>query len=165
MPESPRLALPLLASGQAQKDVTHNEALLALDQLVQPVVQSRTLLAPPASPAPGLAWIVPAGGSWPQPVGSLVQWDGGQWRALPPRAGLVVHVLDEAVMLIGTGNGWQARWPCAGLAIAGRAVLAANPAPVSPAAGGATQDVEARQALASLLAALVAQGILAPPPA
>ena len=34
MPATPRLALPLIAAGQAQKDVTHNEAVLALDRLV-----------------------------------------------------------------------------------------------------------------------------------
>ena len=29
--ETPRLRLPLLAAGQSQKHVTHNEALLTLD--------------------------------------------------------------------------------------------------------------------------------------
>lgn len=160
MTNSPRLGLPLLASGQAQKDVTHNEALLQLDQLVQPLVQSRSQLAPPASPALGAAWIVPAGGSWPQPAGSLVQWDGSGWAVQPPRAGLVVHVADEAVMLVADGSGWPARWPCQGLTISGRAVLAAAPASVAPANGGAVVDAEARAVLTSLLAALAAQGIV-----
>jgi hypothetical protein len=35
---SARLALPLLAAGQAGKEVTHNEALTRLDMLVQPAV-------------------------------------------------------------------------------------------------------------------------------
>ena len=34
-----RLKLPLLYSGQAQKEVTHNEALNLLDVLVNPVAQ------------------------------------------------------------------------------------------------------------------------------
>jgi len=34
MPSTPHLALPLLAAAQAQKHVTHNEALAALDALV-----------------------------------------------------------------------------------------------------------------------------------
>ncbi len=33
-----RLALPLLAAGQAQKELVHNEALLRLDLVSQPVV-------------------------------------------------------------------------------------------------------------------------------
>jgi hypothetical protein len=160
MTNSPRLGLPLLASGQAQKDVTHNEALLRLDQLVQPLVQSRSQLAPPASPALGAAYIVPPGGSWPQPAGSLVQWDGSGWAVQPPRAGLVVVVADEAAMLVADGSGWLSHWPCAGLGIGGRAVLAAAPASVAPPSGGTVVDAEARAVLASLLAALVAQGII-----
>jgi hypothetical protein len=161
MSTSPRLALPLLASGQAQKDVTHNEALLALDQLVQPLVQSRQLAAPPANPAPGQAWIVPAGGSWLQPAASLVQWDGSGWAVLPPRAGLAVFVADEGVMLVADGNGWLAGWPCAGLRVAGRQLLAAPLSSVAPPSGGSVCDVEARAVRAGLLAALAAQGIIA----
>jgi hypothetical protein len=154
------LALPLLASGQAQKDVTHNEALLRLDQLVQPLVQSRSLLAPPANPAPGAAYIVPPTGNWPHPAHSLVHWDGVGWMLLPPRAGLVAYVVDEAAVLVADGNGWPSRWPCAGLTIAGRAVLAVPPAVIAPASGGAVVDVEARAVLGNIVAALAAQGIV-----
>ena len=35
MPDTPNLALPLIAAAQAQKHVTHNDALLALDALLQ----------------------------------------------------------------------------------------------------------------------------------
>ena len=37
-PITPRFGLPLLAPGQAAKELTHNEALSLLDLLVQPVV-------------------------------------------------------------------------------------------------------------------------------
>ena len=37
-----RLALPLIAPGQAQKEVSHNEALAALDLLVQAQVGRRS---------------------------------------------------------------------------------------------------------------------------
>jgi hypothetical protein len=62
MPATPRLALPLIAAGQAQKDVTHNEAVLALDRLVALVVVSRSLTAPPTAPQPGFSHIVPISG-------------------------------------------------------------------------------------------------------
>jgi len=39
LPSTPRLALPLLAVAQAQKEVTHNEALALLDLLVQPAAK------------------------------------------------------------------------------------------------------------------------------
>lgn len=42
-----RLKLPLLYSGQAQKEITHNEALNLLDVLVNPVAQEVNINAPP----------------------------------------------------------------------------------------------------------------------
>ena len=38
--QTDRLSLPLLAVAQAQKEATHNEALVLIDALVQPVVVS-----------------------------------------------------------------------------------------------------------------------------
>lgn len=36
MPESAKLRIPYIAASQAQKHVTHNEAMTLLDTLVQP---------------------------------------------------------------------------------------------------------------------------------
>jgi len=71
MSETKKLALPLMAEAQAQKHVTHNEALLKLDALVQLSVRSRALADPPAAPVDGEAWIVAAGG--------MVTYDGSGW--------------------------------------------------------------------------------------
>ena len=60
MDHTPRLSLPFIMPSQAQKHITHNEAIQALDALVQPVVESRTITAPPVLPLEGEAWIVPA---------------------------------------------------------------------------------------------------------
>ena len=49
-PSTTHLALPLLAAAQAQKHVTHNDALLRLDAVVQTSVLAMTLTEPPASP-------------------------------------------------------------------------------------------------------------------
>ena len=43
-----RLNLPLMAAGQSQKEVTHNEALLRIDLLVQTTVMSGPQSTPPA---------------------------------------------------------------------------------------------------------------------
>ncbi len=52
MPEtSARLSLPYIQPSQAQKHVTHNEAVSLLDAVVQLAVTSRTVTAPPGSPA------------------------------------------------------------------------------------------------------------------
>lgn len=161
MPETPRLALPLLAAGQTQKDVTHNEAVLALDRLVALVVISRTAAAPPAAPQVGDCYIVPvaSAAAWGHPAGTLLHWPGSAWLAEAPRGGQIVLVADEGLMLVHRA-GWQANWPVAGLAIAGRAVLAAPPISVAPPSGGTTVDSEARATLAAMLNALRQQGIM-----
>jgi Protein of unknown function (DUF2793) len=45
--ETPNLRLPYLAAAQAQKHVTHNEAIWALDAIVQLAVLDRGLAMPP----------------------------------------------------------------------------------------------------------------------
>jgi len=47
------LLLPYILAAQAQKHVTHNEALRLLDGLVHLSVLDRDLTAPPGSPADG----------------------------------------------------------------------------------------------------------------
>ena len=60
-----RFALPLLAAGQADKELTHNEALACLDILLQPVVQAVGLTVPPVlsmlSMVTGVPQVVPLG--------------------------------------------------------------------------------------------------------
>ena len=72
--ETPRLALPLLQPGQAQKEMGHNEALAALDLIVQPNVVAAGIDTPPTSPESGQCWIVGASptGAWAGQAGKLV---------------------------------------------------------------------------------------------
>ena len=51
---TPRLGLPLLAAAQAQKHVTHNEALTVLDVLAQIAVKSRSLTLPVRTGSPSI---------------------------------------------------------------------------------------------------------------
>lgn len=161
MPETPRLALPLIAAGQAQKDVTHNEAVLALDRLVALVVTSRSLLLPPSVPQLGACFIVPAAGAvaWGHPAGTLLHWQGAAWLAETPRDGQIALLADEGLMLIHCGS-WRDQWPIAGLVVSGRTVLAVPPVNLVAPTGGAIIDSEARAVLAALLAALQQQGII-----
>ena len=69
------LLLPYILAAQAQKHVTHNEALRVLDNLVQLAVLDRDLNAPPGAPAEGDRYIVKAS---PAPTGA--------WRWVPERA-------------------------------------------------------------------------------
>ena len=109
------LLLPYLMAAQAQKHVTHNEALRLLDGLVQLSVKSRVLTAPPASPADGDRYIVGSGatGSWAGWDLNVAFWTDGAWLRLPPREGWRAWVEDEAVLLVRNGAVWQPVIPTA----------------------------------------------------
>ena len=63
------LSLPLILPAQAQKHVTHNEALATLDLIVQLSVINRTLTTAPALPAVGDRHIVAATATGSLPPG------------------------------------------------------------------------------------------------
>lgn len=108
MDQSPRLSLPYIMPGQAQKHVTHNEAVQALDALVQPVAASRSLAAPPASPLEGEAWLVAAGatGAWAGHANEMAAWQGGAWQFLDPAPGWQVYVVDEHSQYVFDDGAW-----------------------------------------------------------
>ncbi|AZO80468.1 MULTISPECIES: DUF2793 domain-containing protein [unclassified Bosea (in: a-proteobacteria)] len=113
MSETPRLGLPLLAAGQAQKHVTHNDALMRLDALVHLVVASRTQTVPPATPVETSAYIVPASGSgvFVGHADDLAIFEDGAWSFLSPRAGWQAWVSDEAEHHVWTGTQWRRSQP------------------------------------------------------
>ncbi|MGE0702085.1 MAG: DUF2793 domain-containing protein, partial [Hyphomicrobiaceae bacterium] len=109
MENSPNLLLPYIMSAQAQKHVTHNEALRALDALVQIGVLDRDLTMAPASPADGDRYIVSAGstGTWAGHDGHIAAFQDGAWAFYPPRAGWLAWVADEAALLAFDGSSWS----------------------------------------------------------
>lgn len=109
MANTPKLALPYIATGQAQKELTHNDALSDLDALVQLRVLDRDLATPPASPADGAAYIVPSSptGLWSGQAGKLAFYFSG-WRFKTPLAGFRAYVVDEAIYVYYNGSAWVA---------------------------------------------------------
>jgi hypothetical protein len=107
---TPRLSLPIVAAGQAQKHITVNEALGKLDGLVQLAVQSRTVTAQPGSPADGAIHILPTGAtgaSWfDKAAGLLARHADGVWETLTPAAGWLAWIIDEGLALIHDGQNW-----------------------------------------------------------
>ncbi|CAD5275512.1 conserved hypothetical protein [Bosea sp. 62] len=120
MSDTPRLGLPLLAAGQAQKHVTHNDALMRLDALVHLVVASRTQTVPPASPGETAAYIVPAGGTgvFAGHQDDLAIFEDGAWSFLDPRSGWQAWVSDEAEHHVWTGTQWRRSQPVSSLGAA-----------------------------------------------
>lgn len=105
---SARLALPFILPAQAQKHVTHNEAIERLDLLVQLTVEEFGATAPPNQPADGAIWAL-----GPAPTGA---WDGegdrlaarinGGWMFITPQPGWTAALGAE--LRIWDGTDWVA---------------------------------------------------------
>jgi len=122
--------LPLLFSGQAQRELYVNESLARIDALLHGAIEAQAA-TPPASPT----------GAWSGQGGKLASFQQGQWLFLAPRDGL--RVLNRA-----TG---QELFYC------GTWKSPVRPAPLS---GGAVIDTQARTAISALIDALVEVGVL-----
>lgn len=108
MSDTSRLELPLLAAAQAQKHVTHNEALLRLDALSHPAVQSRTLTDPPVATEGQLYLVaIAATAEWAGRDGQIAEWRNGAWEFYLPFEGLSVDVLSEGIGLKYLSGSWQ----------------------------------------------------------
>lgn len=114
MPSTPRLLFPYIATGQAQKEVTHADTLNRLDALVQATAEDKDLTAPPASPVEGTAYLITAAtptGAWAGQSGRLAQYLAATWRFYAPFAGMSVWVKDEARAYVYTGTAWGFAMP------------------------------------------------------
>ncbi|HUU24388.1 MAG TPA: DUF2793 domain-containing protein [Methyloceanibacter sp.] len=90
--ESAKLRIPFIAASQAQKHVTHNEAMTLLDTLVQLSVLDKDLITPPAEPDEGDCYIV-AGTA----TGAWVGWENRVARFI------------DGVALVFAGRGFRCR--------------------------------------------------------
>lgn len=143
---TPRHDLPFLFPGQAQKEAFVNEALARLDALVQPVVLAEAA-EPPTDPVSGDSYLVAAGatGDWTGRDGAIATWADTQWLFAGAAEGAQVHdAACGSLAVFSQGEGWRR--------------AAAPPAP----AGGATQDIEAREAIAAIVAGLHSLRIFSP---
>lgn len=165
MTDSPRIQLPLLAAGQAQKEITHNEALLRVDGLSHPVLESRFLTTPPATPLSGQLWLVPAAatGAWATQIGMLALWTDGGWRFVTVPAGFLAWARLELMFVWYDGTFWHnGDWPVASISIAGKTVVQAQAAAIAAPAAGTTIDSQARTTIGLVLTALRGHGLIAP---
>ena len=107
--ETPNLSLPYIMPSQAQKHVTHNEAIRAIDALLHVGVIARDLTAPPSDPEDGDRYIAgsPSTGAWAGKDNQLAAFQDGAWAFFEPKSGWVAYVADEERMLVHDGSGWQ----------------------------------------------------------
>ncbi len=125
--DSPILSLPYILPSQAQKHVTHNEALRILDAVVQLTVWDRTRTAPPPAPQIGDRHLVAAAatGPWAGQSGRLALWETAGWAFFAPNAGWQAHVLAEGETVVFDGTVWKA--PSEGTVMAARLGVSSTP--------------------------------------
>lgn len=160
---SDRFALPLLIAGQAQKEVTHNEALLRVDMLLHAQAESAIISAPPGGATVGQCWIVASGGTaeWLGHDGDLACLTSGGWRFVTPRAGMRVAVADDGETYVHDGAAWGLdRVRSDGLYVAGQRIVGPRAAAIPDPAGGAVIDTEGRSAIGAILAVLRGHGLI-----
>jgi len=161
--QTDRLALPLLHAGQAQKEITHNEALTLIDALAQAAAESADLSTPPTSPAPGQCWIVaaPGGGAWAGHIDMLACWTAAGWRFVSPVAGMRVWVADRGHAVTHDGTAWlDAPGRADGFYVDGTRVVGVRQPGIGNPSGGSIVDAEARAAIGAILTALRAHGLI-----
>lgn len=159
-----RLKLPLLAAAQAQKEMTHNEALALLDIAVQPVVQAIAPMAIPTSPIAGQCWIVGTAptGDWLGQAGALTAWTDGGWRFIPPFEGMTIWSIADGLTARRSGSTWVVGQVTATkISIGGQQIIGPRRAAIAPPTGGSAIDAQARTAIAAVLETLASHGLTA----
>ncbi len=108
MEQTANLQLPFIMPSQAQKHVTHNEAIRSLDILVQLSVVDRDLAAPPVSPGEGARYLVAPGatGAWSGRQDQIAAWQDGAWAFHAPQPGWLAWVADEQRLIAFDGTDW-----------------------------------------------------------
>jgi hypothetical protein len=159
---TPRFGLPFIIPGQAQKELFHNEALLAVDALLHATVEDEATPSPPSVPTAGQCWIVPegAGGAWADHEGSLAAWTANGWRFVVPLEGMTVWS-RAANLPVRYANGlWViGEICCSRLTIDGEQVVGPRQPAVASPSGGTIIDAEARACLDALIATLMSHGL------
>ncbi|MFA5969136.1 MAG: DUF2793 domain-containing protein [Sphingomonas sp.] len=161
---TPRLALPLLQAGQAQKEIYHNEALAMLDIALAAAVEAVGINVPPSSPAIGQCWLVGSHptGDWDGAANAIAGWTSGGWRFVPARVGMVAWSIADQLFAGFNGIDWQVGVIVASrVVIDGVQIIGPQRESIAQPSGGSVVDVEARAALDAMLATLRGHGLIA----
>ena len=144
MAMTPNFGLPYLSTAQAQKELTHNEALVLIDAVLMGLVEEAGADVPPSSPSIGQCWIVGQNpeDAWEDQAQKLTIWTEGGWRFIVPKKNMYRRRSDDGTILLFDGIEWHL------------------PPEILQADGGSVVDVEARSVMVQLLQLLEGHGVL-----
>ena len=105
-----RFDLPLILPSQAQKHVTHNEALTLIDGLFHLVIKTAGELSPPVTAAVDDAFLVgaPAAGAWFGQEGKIAFNTDAGWRFCAPARGVIALFAAANELRIYDQSAWTA---------------------------------------------------------
>lgn len=109
MPETtPNLTMPYILPAQAQKHVTHNEALQIIDAVAQLSVEAIDQNTPPETAVNGQVWAIGAApsGLWTGQAGKLAIHAGNGWLFVPVLEGWRAWDRASGTLQLRQGGGW-----------------------------------------------------------
>lgn len=163
MSGTPRLSLPFLSAGQAQKEFMHNEALQQIDIALAAAVEETPRDDAPASPALGACYIVgpSAVAEWAGKSQSIASFTSGGWRFLAPVEGMTAYIKSTAIFATYRSGEWEfGTLRGSTLMLGGQQVVGSRGGAITLASGGATVDSEGRAAIEAILSALRDHGLI-----
>tara|TARA_R110002012_G_scaffold38863_1_gene107801 strand:- start:50191 stop:51558 length:1368 start_codon:yes stop_codon:yes gene_type:complete len=103
--------MPYIQPSQAQKHVTHNEALRLLDAIVQLVVLTDDQNSPPVTPEEGGCYLVAEHGqaAWAGQDQNIAIFSDAAWQFIIPKEGWVAQVTGKDSEVVFDGTVWTSR--------------------------------------------------------
>lgn len=160
---TPRLALPLLSAGQAQKEMSHNEALVRLDLTLHGNILALTAETPPDDPEPGQSWVLGSApnGAWAGHAGEVAGWSEAGWRFVAPCEGMRLWLSLDTGFAVFSGGEWRAGETYGRLIVDGQQVIGPQASAIAEPSGGPVVDAEARTAILAVLKVMREHGLVA----
>lgn len=103
-----KLNLPYITAAQAQKHITHNEALRILDALIHLRVISLNVNTPPSNPAEMDSYGLGTAPTdqWAGKPQSIAIYQDGAWAFFTPQRGWLCFIEDEGLVKLWDGQNW-----------------------------------------------------------
>ncbi|MDR1499247.1 MAG: DUF2793 domain-containing protein [Rickettsiales bacterium] len=97
-----------IVPNQSGKEITHNEALTILDNIIHNCILAKNLSTPPEGAEDGNMYIVAENGidDWAGKDGNIAIFDNG-WRFLEPKDGFTFLIKNESCFYIYLNGSWQ----------------------------------------------------------